>query len=188
MLREGEVIVTPIWRLVIFLYSLVLLAVSGAALVAAMGMKNILIRYIDLAYATPQNRMIAGVIAIIIAVIAVSTLLSSLKRSKGTKNLIVVKGLMGDIVMSIPAIKVIISKAVKKIEGVKDVESTVKYKTSGLFVTLHTVINPEMSVPELSQDLQNVVKEDLEVIGGLQVAEIKVFIDHAAAVTKTAAK
>jgi len=39
------------------------------------------------------------------------------------------------------------------------------------------MINPEHSVPEIAQSLQNVVRDNLEKVGGLQVAEIKVLVD-----------
>ena len=39
------------------------------------------------------------------------------------------------------------------------------------------MINPELNVPELTAATQQKVKEYLENIGGLQIAEIKVLVD-----------
>jgi len=39
------------------------------------------------------------------------------------------------------------------------------------------MINPDVSVPELSNNVQDVVRKYLEDIGGLKVAEVKVLVD-----------
>jgi uncharacterized alkaline shock family protein YloU len=39
------------------------------------------------------------------------------------------------------------------------------------------MINPEVSVPEMSQSVQTIVKEHLETIGGLTVSQVRVLID-----------
>jgi uncharacterized alkaline shock family protein YloU len=39
------------------------------------------------------------------------------------------------------------------------------------------MINPERNVPEMSHSIQSIVKEYIETIAGLQVAEIKILVD-----------
>jgi len=79
--------------------------------------------------------------------------------------------------ITVAAIKTIISRAVKKVDGVKETRSSVAQGPDGVIIYLHMMINPEISVPEMSKNVQAAVKEQLESIGGLQVSEVRVLVD-----------
>ena len=76
-------------------------------------------------------------------------------------------------------------KAVKRVEGVKEIRSAVKDSPEGLIITMHMMINPEHSVPEMSKNVQTAIKESLETIGGLTVAEVRVLVDDFAVAPKS---
>jgi len=165
-----------IGRLILFVYNLIMLVIAGAVIAISLGW-NYPLAYLDLAVSTPENRIILGTVGIILVVLILVVLVWGLKAPVGTDAVIVDKGLAGEVSISIAATKVIIMKAVKQVEGVKDLRPIVGQTPAGLVVKLHTMINPEQSVPEIAQSLQAVVKDNLEKVGGLQVAEIKVLID-----------
>lgn len=165
------------WRLVLFLYNLLLISLAGVAVAAAAGRPEPL-HYIRLALATPQNRVVLGTVAILIMVIAFLLLISGLKRENKTEETILVKSeLNGQVSITVPAIKLIIMRAVKKVEGVRDIRPAVSNSQEGLVIYLHMMINPEHNVPEMSRKLQEIVKQYLEDIGGLEVSEVKVLVD-----------
>ncbi|MDD3364470.1 MAG: alkaline shock response membrane anchor protein AmaP [Syntrophomonas sp.] len=172
-----------IGRLVLLVYNLLMLVISGAVVAVSMGWFAPL-AYYDMAVSTPENKIIMGTVGIIIGIIALIMLIWGLKPSNRTDAVTVEKGLAGEVSISIAAIKVIIMKAVKQVEGVKDIKSVVSSTAGGLIVKLHIMINPEHTVPELAQSLQAAVKDNLEKIGGLQVAEIKVLVDDFNVVSK----
>lgn len=168
-----------IWRLVIFLYSLILMVLSGITVIAAIGRPEPM-EYINMALSTPQNRIIAGVVAIAVFVITLMSLLSAFKleNKQPTSSAFTIQNtLTGQISITVPAVKAIIMKAIKKVEGVKGVESSLVNGTEGLIVNLHIMISPEQSVPETTKNVQDIVKKHLEEIGGLQVAEVKIVVD-----------
>jgi len=68
-------------------------------------------------------------------------------------------------------------RAIKPIEGVRDIKPHVSQSVEGLVIKLHMAINPELSVPDLSQQIQSAVKQYLQDIGGLQVAEVRLLVD-----------
>lgn len=165
------------WRLVLFLYNLLLLSLAGIAVAAAAGRPEPLY-YIRLALSTPQNRVVLGTIAVLVMAIALLLLFSGLKReAKADETIIVKSELNGQVSITVPAIKLIIMRAVKKVEGVRDIRPAVTNAQDGLVVYLHMMINPEHNVPEMSRNLQEVVKQYLEDIGGLQVSEVKILVD-----------
>jgi uncharacterized alkaline shock family protein YloU len=170
-------------RMVLLVYNLLMLGISGAVVAVSMGW-IVPLAYYNVAVSTTQNKIILGTIGLIIGIIALIMLIWGLKTSNRSHAVLVEKGLAGEISISIDAIKVIIMKAVKQVEGVKDIKSVVSSTAGGLIVKLHIMINTEHTVPELAQSLQLAVKDDLEKIGGLQVAEIKVLVDDFNVVSK----
>ncbi|ABI67895.1 alkaline shock response membrane anchor protein AmaP [Syntrophomonas wolfei] len=164
------------WRPVLLVYNLLLLSLAGVVVVAAMGRAEPL-TFINQALSTPQNRVIVGIVAIVVMAIALVMLVSGLKYENKPDSIIVDSSLAGQVSITVPAIKVIIMKAVKKVDGVKEIKPAVSTSNDGLLVYLHTAINPDYNVPEMSKSLQQTVKEHLEDIGGLQVSQVKVLVD-----------
>ncbi len=174
---------TGIWRVILFLYSLLLAVVGAVVLFAAMGGREPF-EWFNMLTSSPERFIAAGIAAVLL-VIAIVTLIYSLSfRNTTTKTVLVSDGIAGQISMTIPAAKVIIMKAVKKVEGIKDIRTTINNKPEGLDVLLHTMINPEYNVPEMSERIQTAVRQHLEEIGGLKVASIRVLVDDFGSATK----
>ena len=170
---------TGIWRIVLFLYSLLLAAAGALILVLTMG-RTELMDYLAFFILNSQNRMAIAGGAVIILIVGIITLVYSLKTEKTepkATTVIVTEGVNGQVSMTIPAIKVIIMKAVKKVEGIKEIKTTITSKPEGLDVLLHTMINPDYNVPEMSERIQTAVRQQLEAVGGLKVFSIRVLVD-----------
>jgi len=163
-------------RLLFFVYNLIFIFLAGAAVGAALGWDEP-VAYIKLALSTPQNRISVGLVAVVILVIAIMMLGTSLKFESQPKSIVVRTALAGDVSITISAIKAIIMKAVRKVEGIREIEPSISNGPEGIMVYLHAAINPEYSVPEMTKDIQNIVKQYLEDIGGLTVAEVKILVD-----------
>lgn len=164
-------------RLVIFIYNLLILAIAGAVIAISLGWTYPL-AYLNAAASTPTNQLLMGGIGIVAAVMALVMLMWGLKTSPSIDAIVVEKGVNGEVSISIAAAKAIIMKAVRQVEGVKELRPTVIPTPGGITVKLHTMLNPDHCVPETAQILQCVVRENLEKTGGLQVAEIKVLVDE----------
>lgn len=165
-----------LWRAVLFVYNLLLLVVAGSIVMSAFGMGQPL-AYINAAFATSQNRLIAGTLGIILVILAIIMLASGLKLKKRPQSIIIDSSLSGQISITVPAIKTIIMKAVKKVEGIKDIRPVVTSRPDGLQIYLHLMVNPDYSMEEMGQSIQKVVKEYVEKIGGVQVAAVKILVD-----------
>lgn len=163
-------------RLVLFIYNLFMLVIAGAMIAVSLGWSAPL-NFLTTASASAENRIILGTVGLVLAIIVLMILLAGLKAPGGIKSVVVQTSTAGEVSMSIAAIKAIIMKAVKQVVGVKEVKPSVVQSTAGLTVKLHAMINPEHNVPEVAQALQVAVQEQLEKVGGLQVAEIKVLVD-----------
>jgi uncharacterized alkaline shock family protein YloU len=166
-----------IWRLLLTIYNILLLFVAGVAMAASFAAFDPL-PYLETALANQQNRIITGTIAVVVFMLALSFLILSLKkRVSDDDGILVQEGLLGEVSMTVAAIKLLIMRSIRQIDGVKDIRPEIRKDKSGLSVKLHMMINPELNVPEVTAATQKIVKEQLENIGGLQVNEVKVRID-----------
>lgn len=163
-------------RLILFIYNLLFLAVAGVSLAAAVNRPEPL-NYIQWALATAESRLIVGIGALLLLAVTLAVFAAIFKREPRLEQVVVKQGLQGEIAITVPAIKVLIMRAIKQIEGVRDIKPDVAQSVEGLIIKLHMAVNPELSVPELSQQIQSTVKQYLQDIGGLQVYEVRVLVD-----------
>lgn len=174
-------------RTVLFLYNLILLTLGGIIAAAALGRPEPM-KYVELLLSTTQNRIVLGSAGIILIILALVVFVLLFKRQPQEDAIIVENALAGQISMTSAAAKVIIHKSVQKVEGIKETRITIKNLASGLTIYIHMMINPDQSVPEVSKQIQDIVKEDMLQIGGLEVHAVKVLVDDFATAGKSAAK
>lgn len=163
-------------RLLLFVYNLIMLALAAAAVAISLGWSAPL-QFMQMASATPENRIILGTVGLMVGILVLMLIVSGLKGSGSIKTITVEKSDSGEVSMSVPAIKTIISKAAKQVTGTKEVRSEVSQSGNGLLVKLHTMVVPDHNVPGIAAALQAIVKEQLEKVGGLKVAEVRVLVD-----------
>lgn len=172
-----------LWRLLLVLYNLVFLFLAGAVLAGAAGRPEPL-DYVQFIFSTPQNRILAGVCSLVLIVVFAYLLVKSLLPSRKPKAVVIDSNLNGQVSITIEAVKVIIMKAVRQVEGVREVRPVVNSSSKGLIVYLHMMINPEYSIPDMTEKVKNEVKRYLEELGGLKVAEVKILVDDLGGVNK----
>ncbi|MGI6412482.1 MAG: alkaline shock response membrane anchor protein AmaP [Syntrophomonadaceae bacterium] len=175
------------WRIAFTIYSLLLIILAVLVLGAAIGRPEPA-DYISIALGSPQNRVIIGTLAIVLLVAVVSILVSGIKGNPRLTSVVISSSLSGQVSITVPAIKVIIMKAIRQVEGVKEIKSSVDKGNDGIIVKIHMMINPDQSVVDMSQKIQAVVKEYLEKYGGLQVSEVRVLVDDFGTTSKPASK
>ncbi len=166
-----------ICRTLFFLYSIFVLFIGGLVAALASGWQDavVLVNWISL---TTQNRIISVVVGIVLIVLGIIGVVCSFKREKQPQTVTIENGFNGQVSITHAAIKVIIMKAVKQVDGIKDIRTSLQSSPDGLLVTLQMMINPELPVPELTHSIQQVVKDYLQKIGGLEVAEVRVLVDE----------
>jgi len=163
-------------RMLLTIYNLLLILVAGVVAAASFAVFDPL-PYLEAAL-NPPNQIITGAIAVVVFMLALSFLMLGAKnRGSDDEEILVQEGLLGEVSMTVAAIKLLIMRSIRQIDGIKDIRPEIRKDKSGLSVTLHMMINPELNVPEVTAATQKIVKEQLENIGGLQVNAIRVRVD-----------
>lgn len=82
----------------------------------------------------------------------------------------------GEIRISLETIENLALKAVNRQRGVKDIRTRIRIGENGLDITIRTVVDGESSIVELTEEIQRSVKEHVEEIAGIPVANVAVFV------------
>lgn len=163
------------WKSILALYNLVLIGLSVMVVALALGNTEPL-QWINEALRTSQNRLLSGSAGVVLAVVGLY-LIIQLFRDRQDTDVIVQESAAGKVSITVPAIKQIVLKAVKQVEGVREIKPEVINGKNGVVVSLTLMVNPDYKIPEMTTTVQQKVAALLEEVGGLRVAEVRIKVD-----------
>ncbi len=92
----------------------------------------------------------------------------------------------GKVKVSLIAIENLVKKTVRQVKGVRDVKAIVRLlDAKKLQVQIRVITSPEISVPDLSNEIQQTVKEYIFDVIGIEVNQVTVVVDNIAVDSKT---
>ncbi|HHX78051.1 MAG TPA: alkaline shock response membrane anchor protein AmaP [Firmicutes bacterium] len=90
------------------------------------------------------------------------------------------QGEMGEYRISFNTFETLVLHAAKLVKGIKDARTQISLEGNGLLVFLKITAAADNNLPELVNNIQSSVKEHVEKISGVTVAEVNVFVDNIA--------
>lgn len=164
------------WKVLFAIYNLMLLFIAGSAAAVAVGFNQPLY-FLNYAFSTPQTKIISGSVSIIFIFLILVVLFKSYRSTSFPEQVDLTNDGNGMVSITIDAIKALILKAIKPINGIREVKSQVFNTELGISIRLHIVVVSDHNIPDLCLLTQKTVKEYLENTGGLKVAEVKIMVD-----------
>lgn len=164
-------------RFILTLYSFALIVLSCVAIGATSGL-------IPADYLRPYaEQMLTGshpaylIVAIIFLIVSLRFFFSSFrsrqpKRERGIRQ----RSDLGEVNITLQTIQTIAERAARRVKGVRDLKTVVRAHESGNMITLRVSVDGETPLPELTQQLQAVVKEQVEGIAGVMISEVAVVV------------
>ena len=169
-------------RIVLIIYSLVLSLIS--IVIIMMGFHILPEYYIkNFAYLFRTYRYIIGIIGIVFLILSIRVMLSGM-RGESSGRSISRQTQLGEVRISVITLQNIAERAVKGIEGVKEVKSRALLNNDGAVMKINLVV-ANIKLPELVVEVQKLVKNEVESVTGINVAEVKVYIDNVTVNMKT---
>lgn len=134
------------------------------------------------------SRWETGAVAALLMLISLRLFKVSFSSSnlQSSDEAIVIHGTLGDVRVAISAIKTLVDKVARSIKGVRDVKINVIAKNNkqenledtAVKIKIKIVVGPESNVTEISDQMQQLVKDKLKNTVGIDNSEIDVLVEN----------
>lgn len=127
----------------------------------------------------------AEFVALFALLLLLSLWLFAAQFSSGKKDSmprsVVLQAEEGEVRISLNAIDTLVQQAANEIKGVREVKTSFFTKNEGLGVYIRATVTADGSIPELSTQVQKVVRDHVLRIAGIHIEEVKVLIENVTA-------
>ncbi len=172
-------------RVFLMIFSLTIFGLSAGVAIISLHLFSDEILQDNLVYL--YSRWEPGVIALLIALIALRMLVVSCKSNQSTKkhDAMIVMTELGQVNVTISAIKNLLTKSVQAIGGVRHIEVGVdvcnqpKHTNESSIVKIHlkVIVGPDKNIPELSNQIRQLVVDRMRQVIGIDKIEVDVCIE-----------
>lgn len=168
-------------RIVMTIYTLSLAIISGLMVVVAIlpdWLKPHV--WIEQALGTTRGKVSIGLVGAAFFVVSVRLILFAFTRRGGGQP-VVHETSLGEVRISLDAVENLVKKVARNIKGVRDIKAIITHGKDGLRAELTATISPEVSIPEVSEEIQSTVRQYVKRVVGAEMAEIRLEVDNIAA-------
>jgi uncharacterized alkaline shock family protein YloU len=123
------------------------------------------------------NSWILGITGIILFLLSLS-LFIGVFRPKPVKNTVVHETPLGSIKITMAALENLVIKAARSVQGIRDVKTHIKTQHDNVSIQLNVQVQPDLSIPQVTEELQNKVKEYLTKTTGINVNDVRVIVNR----------
>lgn len=97
------------------------------------------------------------------------------------RHAVVLEGPLGQVRITLSAIESLVEKVVLDQKGVREAKAAVEAVPAGLGIRVRVSVAPDINIPQVSEMLQNAVREKALEIAGIEVKDIRISVDHISA-------
>ncbi len=164
-------------RMVLTLYTISLAIISFMMVLFAAAPDWVpVVSWLDGARGTSGRLAIFGA-GLIFFLVSVRLIIFAFSR-RGGGQAVVHETALGDVRIALDAVENLVRKVARGIKGVRDIKGTVTRTQGGLVVELRAVISPEVSIPDVSEEMQSAVKSYVRRVVGVEVAEVRLHVEN----------
>lgn len=162
-------------RIILSIYTLLLAVLSVGVILISLGLIPLELIWTGISHISGQWE--AGLVGVIFLLISIRLLLAGM-RSKRVRDTIVNHNEMGDVHISLDAIKNLVEKTSRQTRGVRGVKVRVINNSKGLRVSLKAVVSPEVHVPSVSAELQQRIHEYIKNTVGVELVDVEILVEN----------
>lgn len=169
-------------RFLLFIISVGMLKLSVLALLLGLGLINHLQLLWSLKYILENSdlRLITIVGSFIIFLLSCRVIVLVFKRGKAPEEGVNQITEVGPICVSFETLQSLALNGARRVSGVRDVMARVRYnaETSAISIKVRIVIDGQNPIKEITEQVQQNVKEQVEKIAGVSVNQVAVYVDQ----------
>lgn len=85
---------------------------------------------------------------------------------------------LGDVRISLDAVENLVRKVARGVKGVREIKAVVANGQNGLVADLQAVVSPEVSIPEVAEEIQSSVKQYVRRVVGVEMHEVRIEVEN----------
>jgi uncharacterized alkaline shock family protein YloU len=163
-------------RIILSIYTLLLAVFSLGVILLSLHLISLHSVWTGISYIAGQWE--SGLVGAVFFLVSVRLLMAGMRSRPSVKAAVVHHLDMGDVHISLDAIKNLVEKTVRHIRGVRGVKVGVVHEEQGLKVQIKAIVSPESNVPAVSNDMQQRVREYIKNTVGVELIEVKIFVEN----------
>ncbi|GMA99186.1 alkaline shock response membrane anchor protein AmaP [Pelosinus sp. IPA-1] len=162
-------------RIILSIYTLLLAILSIGVIL--LSLRLISLEWVWTSISLLSGQWEVGLVGAVFLLVSIRLLLASI-RSHRIKETIVHHTNMGDVHISLDAIKNLVEKTARHTRGVRGVKVRVSHDGKGLKVSLKAVVSPENNVPSVSEELQKRVHAYIKNTVGVELVDVQILVEN----------
>lgn len=171
-------------RVVLTLYTFCLGVISALVFTMAMGWL-VPLELLRTSLNNVNGRWLVGSLSFVSFVASLRLLLSGVRRYHG-RHWLTHEAELGTVTISLGAVENLVKKAARQVKGVREVKAAVRVlRREGIAVQLRAAVSPDLSIPDVSSELQKTVRNYVQNVVGVPVANVRVFVQSIAGDLRT---
>ena len=161
-------------RLFVFLLALVVILVSAGVIALSTGLVQTWQPVESLVYSSVP----AALIGLVALLISLRMLQVSLSRQQKGKQTVITSGELGNVKITLSAIKKLVKDIIKGETEIEDIKCKVKQQDKGINIFLDLTVASADNISNLAKRLQKEIKEQVAEATGVEVAEIEILVEE----------
>lgn len=170
----------PFDRVLLFIYTFILTVLFLAAIPFFAGWLNIGQNQPQFLHAIQQPGVIFFLLGIFI-IAGIRLLWADIQPTR--KQAVVYESKLGNVHIALTAIESLAEKVVSQNNGVREVKAHVFNRSQGIGIRIKAAVTPDISIPEVSDAVQEQVKERVLAVTGITVQQVE-FLVHSISASK----
>lgn len=136
--------------------------------------------WIEEALATGRGQLLIGLVGTAFFAVSVRLIIFAFTRRGGGQP-VVYETAAGEVRISLDAVESLVKKTARSIKGVRDMKAVITHGKDGLHAALTGTVSPDISIPEVTEEIQSSVRQYVKRVVGVEMAEVKIDIENIAA-------
>lgn len=170
--------------IILTVYTLALMVVSFLMVVGAIAPDSVSPHlWIEQALDTARGRMVVGIIGTAFFAVSIRLIFLAFRRQGGGQP-VVHETTLGEVRISLSAVENLVRKVARSAKGVREIKAVIRHDKDGIHVLLRGTVSPEVSIPEVSEEIQSSVRQYIKRVVGVELAAIRLEVENIANETR----
>lgn len=126
---------------------------------------------------SPEGRTAIAVAAFVFFLLSVRFFVFTFRRKYGSRA-VAHQGPLGEVRVYLGAIENLVKRVCRQVPGVREVRANVSNAENSVSVFVRCSVSPDVSIPDLTRDLQKTVQTYVKNVVGVEVREVRMVVDN----------